>query len=308
MIERAVILKSPSGAAGAAGAPAALLAEITRHGVAHAEVIDNMAVLRGQIPSAPLFLFDGAQLFDINLWDLALSAMDGAVLAVGPSGRSGGVAVVAPEVIGQLADGPLERALAPLEAKGRLVRRVYDRPLLKAGLTSPLTRGAVFFDRDGVLNQDTGYAYRPDQIVWLPGAKAAVKAVNDAGFFAFVATNQSGVARGLYDEDHVRDLHAWMNRELIAAGAHIDAFAYSPYHPEAAVEAYRRESDCRKPGPGMLRQLMTQYPVDPGRSLMIGDGARDVQAAWAADIEGLLFQGGDVAAALAPALARLAAR
>ncbi len=173
------------------------------------------------------------------------------------------------------------------------------------GQPKPLKRGAVIFDRDGVLNEDTGYAYRPDQIVWIAGAKAAVKAVNAAGLYAFVATNQSGVARGMFGERDVQNLHAWMNRELAAAGAHIDAFAYSPYHPQAQVEAYRRETLCRKPGPDMLLRLMADHGVDPARAVMVGDKDRDIQAARAAGIEGVLFEGGDLAAFLNPVIARL---
>lgn len=174
------------------------------------------------------------------------------------------------------------------------------------GAGSSKAHGAVIFDRDGVLNHDSGYAHRPEQIVWIDGAMAAVKAVNDAGLLAFVATNQSGVARGLYTEDDVRALHRWMNDQLAAAGARIDAFAWSPYHPEGVVEAYRRASDCRKPGPRMLLDLMAAYGVDPARVLMVGDNDSDMQAARAAGIEGLLFEGGDLHAALAPAIARLA--
>ncbi len=171
---------------------------------------------------------------------------------------------------------------------------------MTSDLTAPPTRGAVIFDRDGVLNVDIAYAYRPHQIVWVEGAMAAVKAVNDAGLFAFVATNQSGIARGLYGEADVVALHDWMNGELARVGARIDAFVYSPYHPEGVVEAYRRESDCRKPGPGMLLDLMTRFPVDPARTLMIGDRETDVGAARAAGIEGLLFMGGSVLDAVTP--------
>jgi len=155
-------------------------------------------------------------------------------------------------------------------------------------------RGAVIFDRDGVLNQEVGFAYRPDQIVWIPGARAAVKAVNDAGLLAFVATNQSGVARGLYTEADVLALHAWMNGELAKAGARIDAFAYSPFLPDAPIAAYRRDSDCRKPGPGMIRALLADWPVDPARACMIGDRETDLAAARAAGIRGVLFTGGDL--------------
>ena len=124
-------------------------------------------------------------------------------------------------------------------------------------------RGAVIFDRDGVLNVDVGYAHRPDQIIWTAGAMAAVKAVNDAGLFAFVATNQSGVARGVFSEDDVRALHAWMEAQMAAAGARLDAFVYSPFHPEGTVAAYRARTACRKPNPGMILDLLARFPVDP---------------------------------------------
>jgi len=166
-------------------------------------------------------------------------------------------------------------------------------------------RGAVIFDRDGVLNEDTGYPHRPDQIVWIEGAKEAVRAVNAAGLLAFVATNQSGIARGMYGEADVQALHAWMNRQLEKAGARIDAFAYSPFHPEGSVEAYRRVTDCRKPGPQMLLDLMAAHPVDRSRAVMVGDRDSDMQAARAAGIEGFLFTGGDLEAAMRPLIARL---
>jgi D-glycero-D-manno-heptose 1,7-bisphosphate phosphatase len=161
-------------------------------------------------------------------------------------------------------------------------------------------RGAVIFDRDGVLNADTGYPHRPDQIVWIDGAMAAVRAVNEAGLLAFVATNQSGIARGLYGEDDVIALHAWMNAQLAEAGAHIDAFAYSPFHPDGVVEAYRRASECRKPGPRMLLDLMDAHPVDRSRVVMVGDRDSDMQAARAAGVDGYLFKGGNLAVAIAP--------
>ena len=167
-------------------------------------------------------------------------------------------------------------------------------------------RGAVIFDRDGVLNKDVGYAHRPDQIEWVEGAIAAVKAVNDAGLYAFVATNQSGVARGFYTEADVVALHAWMNAELAKHGARIDAFVFCPHHPDGSVAAYANDCDSRKPSSGMLLRLMARHDVDPRRALMIGDREGDVAAARAAGIGGLRFEGGSVAAALSPFLPRLA--
>jgi D-glycero-D-manno-heptose 1,7-bisphosphate phosphatase len=167
-------------------------------------------------------------------------------------------------------------------------------------------RGAVIFDRDGTLNVDVGYAHRPDQIVWIEDAAQAVRAVNAAGLFAFVATNQSGVARGYYTEAEVKALHRWMYLELMDKGARIDAFLFSPFHPEATAPAYRRDSDCRKPGPGMVLDLMARFPIDPARTVMIGDKDSDVQAAEAAGIEGLLFPGGSLLRFVQPVLARIA--
>jgi D,D-heptose 1,7-bisphosphate phosphatase len=148
-------------------------------------------------------------------------------------------------------------------------------------------RGAVIFDRDGVLNVNVGYAHRHDQITWTEGAMAAVKAVNDAGLYAFVATNQSGVARGYYTEADVVALHAWMAGELAKQGAGIDAFAYCTDHPD-------QPSHRRKPGPGMILELMDEYDVDPTRAVMIGDHDTDIEAALAAGIEGVKFTGGSL--------------
>ncbi|OAF19813.1 D-glycero-alpha-D-manno-heptose-1,7-bisphosphate 7-phosphatase [Bradyrhizobium neotropicale] len=157
-----------------------------------------------------------------------------------------------------------------------------------------MKRPAVFFDRDGVLNEDIGYLYERAKFRWTPGAREAVKAVNDAGYLAFVITNQSGVARGLYKEADILALHAWMAEELAEIGARIDAFEYCPHHPEAIVELYRRSCTCRKPGPGMITTLMERFQVDPNRSFLIGDKLTDIEAATAAGIGGYLFDGSDL--------------
>lgn len=165
-------------------------------------------------------------------------------------------------------------------------------------------RRAAFFDRDGVLNEDIGFAHRPDQITWMPGAREAVKRLNDAGFLVFVVTNQAGVARGLYSEEHVRTLHRWMQQELHAVGAHVDAFYHCPHHPEHGEPPYRTNCACRKPEPGMLLQAMAEWPVEPKGSFLIGDRDTDLQAAQRAGIEGTLYRGGDLDAIVAGIMAR----
>jgi D,D-heptose 1,7-bisphosphate phosphatase len=161
-------------------------------------------------------------------------------------------------------------------------------------LREKLTRPAVFFDRDGVLNHDTGFLFEASKLKWIDGAREAIKAVNDAGYFAFVVSNQSGVARGYFAESDVLALHRWMADDMAAMGAHIDAFEYCPDHPEGNVERYRRVSDRRKPAPGMIMDLLRRFAVDTDNSILIGDRDDDIKAAHAAGLRGHLFPGGNL--------------
>jgi len=150
-------------------------------------------------------------------------------------------------------------------------------------------RPAAFLDRDGVLNIDHGYAHRPDQIEWIEGAAEAVRILNEAEYYVLVVTNQSGVARGLYDEAAVRSLHAHMQNVLSAQGARIDAFYYCPHHPEGTIKSLAVQCRCRKPGPGMLEQAAREWPIDTGASFLIGDRDNDIAAAAAFNIRGIRF-------------------
>jgi len=163
-------------------------------------------------------------------------------------------------------------------------------------------RPAAFLDRDGVLNLDTGYAHRADQIRWVTGAAAAVRRLNAAGMLVLVVTNQAGIARGLYGEDDVERLHAWMGQELQRDGARVDDWRYCPYHPDHQADRFAQFAGWRKPAPGMLLDLMTAWPVERSGSFLIGDRASDVAAAAAAGIDGHLFAGGDLDAFVADIL------
>ncbi len=208
----------------------------------------------------------------------------------------------------------LERdVLSALAARGELrgmVAHGYFRDigipadLARAAAEIPrqLHRPALFLDRDGVINVDHGYVGTRERFAWMPGAKAAIRAATDAGWHVFVVTNQAGVARGFYDEAAVADLHAWMVAELRREGGNIDDIRFCPTHPEAPIAAYRRESDWRKPGPGMILDLIRAWEIDPARALLVGDKESDMAAAASAGMRGLLFPGGDLAAFLAPHL------
>jgi D-glycero-D-manno-heptose 1,7-bisphosphate phosphatase len=156
-------------------------------------------------------------------------------------------------------------------------------------VTPTTRRPAAFFDRDGVLNVDHGYVHRPEQLEWIAGAPESVRLLNEAGYCVLVITNQSGVARGFFDEAAVKSFHAHMQNVLAGKGAHIDAFYYCPHHPEGTVKAFAMACSCRKPRTGMLEQAAREWPIDVSRSFFIGDNEADMAAAAAFKVRGIKF-------------------
>lgn len=143
---------------------------------------------------------------------------------------------------------------------------------------------AAFLDRDGVINVDNGFTYRPGDLAFTPTALEGIRTLNDAGYLVIVVTNQSGVARGLYREEDIAIFHRRMQEELGRHRAHIDAFYHCPYHPEGTVAAYARDHEDRKPGIGMLLRAIREWHIDREASFMIGDRQSDADAAAAAGI------------------------
>ena len=146
------------------------------------------------------------------------------------------------------------------------------------------TRPTAFLDRDGIINVDTGYPHRPDELVLTPTAARGIARINRAACLAIVVTNQSGVARGMFDLAAVDRFHAAIQDRLGERGARIDAFYVAPYHPDGSVERFAIDHPDRKPGPGMILRAMAEWPVDRDRAILFGDKASDLAAAARAGI------------------------
>ncbi len=155
--------------------------------------------------------------------------------------------------------------------------------------TADRLRRGLFLDRDGVINEEVGYLHRPEDCRLIEGIVPLLQTANQLGFVTCVVTNQAGIARGLYTEADFHALMAYMQEELLRQGARLDAVYFSPYHPVHGVGFYKRESDCRKPGPGMLLQAAREQGIDLSRSVLVGDRCSDLQAGEAAGIPDLFL-------------------
>lgn len=148
-------------------------------------------------------------------------------------------------------------------------------------------RPAVFLDRDGTLNVEVNYLHRVADLVLVPGAIAAVRALNDAGLLVVLVTNQAGIARGLYDEAALHTLHEYVTEQFRAGGARLDAIYFCPHHPE-----FTGACACRKPAPGMLLRAAADHDLDLRRSWLVGDAASDLEAGRAVGCRTILVQTG----------------
>jgi D-glycero-D-manno-heptose 1,7-bisphosphate phosphatase len=139
---------------------------------------------------------------------------------------------------------------------------------------------AAFFDRDGTINEDVGYLSDPADLRFIKGVPELIRKHNEAGDLVIVVTNQSGIARGMYTEADMHELHHVLNERLEGEyGAHVDAFYFCPHHPD-----YSGACDCRKPEPGLFLRAMSDFGIDPALSVSYGDSERDMVASKAAGI------------------------
>jgi D-glycero-D-manno-heptose 1,7-bisphosphate phosphatase len=149
---------------------------------------------------------------------------------------------------------------------------------------------AVFLDRDNTIIANDGYLGDPTKVRLLPGAAAAIASMRRLGYRIVVVSNQSGVARGMFDEAAVEAVNQEMIRQLREqAGAHVDASYYCPYHPDAVVPEYKADHPWRKPKPGMLKAAAADFDLDLTRCWMVGDMQRDIAAGSAVNCRTILI-------------------
>ncbi len=143
---------------------------------------------------------------------------------------------------------------------------------------------ALFLDRDGVINEETGYLIHPADVRFVPGLFPLLRTAQELAYRLVVVTNQSGIARGLYTEADFHTLMDWMRAELAREGITLDAVYFCPFHPEHGIGEFRREHPDRKPGPGMLLRAAHDLNLDLAGSLLVGDRCSDIAAANAAGL------------------------
>ena len=151
---------------------------------------------------------------------------------------------------------------------------------------------AVFLDRDGTMIHDAGYLARFDDLRWYSWTIDAVRLLNRAGFVVCVTTNQGGIALGYYAESFMHQVHAVMTTRLEAGGARVDGWFFCPHHPDGVTAELRVDCECRKPKPGMIKQAVQRFGIDPARSFVIGDKIADIGMAGAAGAKGILVRTG----------------
>ena len=144
----------------------------------------------------------------------------------------------------------------------------------------------IVLDRDGVINEDSDeYIKSPEEYIPVPGSLEAIAQLNKAGYTVVVASNQSGLARGYFSEQTLREMHDKLNRLLSEKGGKIDKIYFCPHAPDD-------NCDCRKPKPGLLQQILKDYPVNPGEVILIGDSLKDLQVARAVNMIPVLVRTG----------------
>ncbi|KGJ93626.1 D-glycero-beta-D-manno-heptose 1,7-bisphosphate 7-phosphatase [Thalassotalea sp. ND16A] len=150
----------------------------------------------------------------------------------------------------------------------------------------------LFLDRDGIINVDHGYVYKPQEFEFVDGIFEVCRYAQELGLQIIVITNQSGIARGMYSEQDFLKLSEWMKAEFIKEQVIITDVYFCPHHPTKGLDAYKIACDCRKPKPGMILSAAKKHNIDLKQSIFIGDKTSDMTAAQDAGIHNRILVSG----------------
>ena len=179
--------------------------------------------------------------------------------------------------------------------------KYYDNSFLDIGTPKDLKKSSkflknntykpcAFFDRDGVLNEDLGYVCNARRTKWKNKIFKTVKYLNDNNYRVIIITNQAGIAKGYYSLEKFKNFTKWYHDEFIRKGSFIDQTYFSPYHPNAKYKKYKKKSNLRKPGNGMIIQAMQEWEINKKKSFLIGDQITDLEAGKKTGIKSFLVQ------------------
>ncbi len=143
---------------------------------------------------------------------------------------------------------------------------------------------ALFLDRDGVINVDHAYVFKPDNFEFIDGIFELCKVAKRHGYLIFVITNQAGIGRGYYTEQEFLELTDWMCQTFLRQDVDIAKVYYCPFHPDYGIGKYKMNTPNRKPGPGMLQQAKAEFQLDLASSILVGDKETDIEAGIAAGV------------------------
>lgn len=151
-----------------------------------------------------------------------------------------------------------------------------------------MTNKALFLDRDGVINVDKHYVYRVEDCEFIEGIFDLCRKAKQDGYLVIVVTNQAGIAKGKYTEEDYFKFRDYVHAEFVKQGCPIDAEYYCPYHTDAVIEKYCKDSDDRKPNPGMILKAQKDFDIDLSQSILIGDKETDIEAGKRANVGKLI--------------------
>ncbi len=150
----------------------------------------------------------------------------------------------------------------------------------------------VFLDRDGTINYDAGYINHVDNFIIYPYAAQAIRMLNEKGFLVIIITNQSGLARGFFNENTLEEIHSYMISQLRKKGAEIDGIYFCPHDPNAKIEKYKSVCSCRKPETGLVDQALKDFNIDKNNMYFIGDKHSDIMAGYTSGCKTIMVKTG----------------